>query len=44
MEVSYCSELLEILNKAMKRVGITVFVEKMVISNRNKIIKRTELV
>jgi len=38
MEVPCCSELPGILNKAMEKAGITVPIEKKVISNRGKII------
>ena len=38
MEVPCCSGLPGILNKAMEKAGITVPVEKKVISNRGKII------
>jgi len=42
MEVPCCSGLPGILNAAMEEAGITVPVEKVVISNRGKIIERTE--
>jgi hypothetical protein len=38
MEVPCCSGLPGILNKAMEKAGITVPVERKIISNRGKII------